>query len=111
VLSDGRQIDLFPYVLDGDPHVLKDASWEKPQDILNYFTSARWRKYFDALSDKDNTALLRPFSRSICRSWNDLHGGTSSQLETFKIVANWQPTLEANRQASTEQTVLSNHVT
>ena len=110
VLQDGQQIDLFPYVLDGNPHDLKEVAWEKPQDIRNYFTSERWRKYFDALTNNDNTTLLRPFGQSICRSWNDINGGTPLELQTFKIVANWQPTLEDNRRAPTEQTVVSNHV-
>jgi hypothetical protein len=110
VLQDGRQVDLFPYVLHGDPHAIKEVTWEKPQDIRNYFTSERWRKYFDALSQEANTTLLLPFGQSICRSWNDINGGTPSQLETFQIVYNWQLTLEDNRKAPPEPTVISNHI-
>ena len=31
--QDGRQIDLLPSVLYENPHVLKKATWEKPQGI------------------------------------------------------------------------------
>jgi hypothetical protein len=109
-LRDGRQIDLLPAVLYDDPHLLAEVNWERPQDVRdNLNREERWRKYFEVLSGGYYPDLLLPFGQYICRTWNNVNHGSSTQLETFDIVLNWQLTLEDNQRGPPGKTVLWTH--
>lgn len=109
-LQSGQQVDLLPSILHDDPLLFDEVEWERPQDVRgNLNREERWRKYFEVLAGGNYPDLLLPFGQYICLSWNNVHHGSPSQLETFDVIVNWQLTLEDNQQGPPQQSFLWTH--
>jgi hypothetical protein len=94
-----------------DPHLFQEIAWDEPTDVRATFNGeARRRKYFETLESGRKDRLLLSFGQYICRNWNDIHGGTASELLTFDIVDVKEPTRKRGRRDPVEQNVLWSHV-
>lgn len=110
-LQDGRQVDVLPATIHNNPHLFAEVDWGEPSAIRATFNGEeRWRKVFESLANGGNSDALLSFGQYICRNWNEINGGTQSQLLTFDIVNLWKLTAENNQTQPVQQHVLWSHV-
>ena len=64
---------------------------EKPGNMLNYYKSDRWRKYFENFY-RERELLAGPFAKYLCRNWNENHS-ENEQLKQLDIVYMLEETL------------------
>ncbi len=90
-LRDGREVDLFASTISGEPSLVKEVSWGKPQNISGTLDKY-WRKYMEHLTDDSAYHNRLLFASYICRDWNTLHKG-GSELTTVRIAHMTERTL------------------
>jgi hypothetical protein len=105
-LGDGRQVDLVRAVVNDDPDLIREVSWERPDDLDVIFEDKYWRKYLDAI--RDDSAQRRYFAQYVCREWNASHDG-GSELVSLQIVYVKERTLPNQKRGAPKQDVLTEH--
>ena len=80
-LRDGKEVDVFRYIMYGDTQL----TYDRPASIVDSYPRQRWRKYMMNLRKKNFQKHRIFLGKYICREWNDSHP-VQEKLESFDMI-------------------------
>jgi hypothetical protein len=108
-LRDGQRVDVLPVIVHNDLGLVREVSWEKPEDFSIIMPDESWRKYLSALVEEDNSEYRLYFARYVCREWNSRHPDPL-EIESLEIVEVREPTLPDYERGEPTRRVVSERV-
>jgi len=81
-LRDGKDVDVFRYIMDGETQT---TTYDRPASIVDTYPRQRWRKYMMNIRKKDFQKHRLFLGKYICRIWNDNHSD-HDKLESFDMI-------------------------
>lgn len=82
-LSDGREVDLFPFAMGADE--LAPPQPDKPEYISRLYPNARWQGYMGRLWLKADQHHRPHFLEWLCQKWNQAHPQGPKTLEIVMV--------------------------
>lgn len=92
--ASGDNVDLMVPLMESDYSLRQPPVWDQSDNVL--LQSEHWRKYFFAISSRENDGLK--MAGYICRNWNAENSG-DDRLETVRFTVASSATLPNNERA------------